>query len=410
MVCNSACANKEILPYHLGLILIVVANVAFHTEGSMLLYIMMCIIAIFMISFTDLSKYGVAILKEKCVRYLTLVYLMYTFYGILFLRKGTYNWDFMLFSYALNVCLYITLRRIFLLRKWISSLSIPFILSSVIIITYLTIIERDFILVSQVETRVGNSLSGNVNTVGSALGIISFVLTACFSITKRKNVFYVLIPLFFIMLLTGSKKTVIVIVVDVLTIYVYARNKASAFLKFCLTFIVLVWVFLESPYFYEVLGKRMEDMITTMTGMGSGGYSHSTDAREGMILEGFKLFLDYPLFGGGMNYYSYASVKYSCYDYSHCNYTELLCNFGMVGFLLYYFPYVQNVLLLWKTRNLNWKESIFGIMWIVVSLALGWATVQFSDRCINYIPIIASYALIESNKRKCLFDNIMYRL
>ena len=396
-------ANK-VLPYQFGLALIMVANVVFHTERTIAIYLFMCAIAIFAIFIKELLTSGFSLLKEKCIVYLTILYAVYTFYGILLLRKGVYNWDFMLFTYILNICIYIALRHIFMQIKWISSISLPFIVSSIVIIVYLLLVEGRMIFVSQVETRIGDSMAGNVNTVASALGIISFVLSGYYSMTKRKKIFYALIPLLFFMLLTGSKKTVVVIVIDFFTIYLYARDKASSFLKVCLLSVLGGWLIIESPYFYDILGKRIEDMVATLFGIGHGVYSHSTDDREGMIAEALRLSFANPLFGGGMNYFSFASTKYSFYDYSHCNYTEILCNFGIVGFFIYYYPYFRNVMILWNNRTKYWMKSVFCILWIVITLALGLATVQFSDRCISYIPIIASYAMIESVRRQRLLN------
>ncbi len=399
---NYTDTNIKLLPYHVGLVLLVVANVAFHVEGSLGIYFSICVIAMSMITFTELYRHGFHRYKEPCTLYLTVLYGMYTLYGVLFLRKGTYNLDFMLFTYAQDVCLYIVMRHIFMQRNWATSLSVPFIISSIVIITYLLIKEHDMVFVAQAHQRIGGSLSGNVNTVGSSLGIMSFVLATYYGVVKKKEVFYVLIPLLVVMLLTGSKKTVFVAVLDIMAIYIYEKNKVSSFVKICIVGAFFIWIAMESSYFYDILGKRIDDMLTTMTGLGRGAYSHSTDAREGMIAEAFHLFLDYPLFGGGMNYFWYATVKYPMYTYSHCNYTELLCNYGIIGFLIFYIPYLTNSVSLWRTKDKYWKEHVFGITWLFLSLALGWATVQFSDRCISYIPIIASYAIIESLKAKRL--------
>ena len=186
----------------------------------------------------------------------------------------------------------------------------------------------------------------------------------------------------------------IIILIDLITIYLYYRAKASKLFLLLMAFLGIIWVVMNIPYFYSVIGGRIEDMMTTWLGIGHGHYSHSTDVREYMIVEGFRLAWDYPLFGGGWNYF--ASQTHSGYAYSHCNYTELLCNFGFGGFLLYYIPYFYNMYALWNKRQWNRPKATFGVMWLIMIVVLGWSMVQFSEICINYFPMVASFALLDS--------------
>lgn len=41
--------------------------------------------------------------------------------------------------------------------------------------------------------------------------------------------------------------------------------------------------------------------------------------------------------------------------YLHCNYIELLCGGGLIGFLLYYIMYIYIGVSLWKLRNIDKK-------------------------------------------------------
>ena len=392
--------NNRNLGYHISLILILVANTCFYTIDHIQTYEIVCIVGILISIFTCLQKKEVHFLADRGVGYLTVLYFMYTFYGLFFLRKNTYNWDMLLFTYVQNVCIYIVIRSYLKTGNLIKELSVPVIISLLYIMFYMYIENQEMILVAQVETRIGDTMSGNVNSVGRSLGILSFVLTLLYCKYKNPYIFAIVVPLVVLMLLTGSKKVIIILVLDILTIYVYSRAKVGGFIKVGLLLAVLFWLVMDNSYFYEVIGKRVEDMFSTFTGSGSGDYSHSTDDREGMLKEAFSLAWDYPLFGGGMNYYSYASKMYGDYGYSHCNYTEMLCNFGLFGFLIYYLPYFSHVRFFWKKRKANWSTFVFATMWLVMALFLGWAMVAFSGICINYLPIITSFAMIADMKER----------
>lgn len=386
--------------HYLSIILLIIASICFYNLETMSTYLTMCMGSMLLsIGATGFER-GFRIMQEKGIKYILLLYSIYTFYGLLFLRAGDYNWDFQIFSCVQSICFYFSCRHFFSFHDWYKKLAMPFMIGGLFVVFYIFTLQQEIIMMAQVEERVGEGLSGNVNTVGYSLGIVSFAITYYYCVTKKKWIFLALIPVLFMMLLTGSKKTVIIIVIDIMTLYVYGKAKVSSFLKLAILFSVLVWVVLEVPYFYEVIGKRIEDMYTTLTGSGSGDYSHSTDDRNGMISDAFRLGMNYPIFGGGMNYFAAASKMFGYYGYSHCNYTELFCNFGIVGVLIYYVPYFKNIRFFWRLRKQEWERSIFVILWLVMSLILGWAMVAFSGLSNSYMPIMASFAMMESVKLK----------
>lgn len=378
--------------------LAIVASICFYNLKTMNLYIGISFLSMAFSIIATYREHNLKILQENGVKYLTILYIVFTIYGTMFLRAGDYNWDRLIFTYIQEVCLYCSFRYFFSFPNWCKKITLPFVLGAAFSILYMFTLQQEQIFMAQVEERLGGDMSGNVNTVGYSLGIVSFVVVYYYCITKEKIVFFVLLPLFFMMLLTGSKKTFIIIVIDIFTLYVYGKAKVSSFVKLAFFASILLWAVFESNYFYEVIGKRIEDMYTTLTGTGGGDYSHSTEDRSGMISEALRLGFNNPLFGGGMNYFEATSKNYGYYGYSHCNYTELFCNFGLFGLLLYYIPYIKNIFYFWKNKKKDWQKTIFVVMWLVTSLALGWLMVAFSDICMSYLPIIASFAMLESSK------------
>jgi len=380
--------------------MLIVANICFYDMEHIVLYQGMCIFAMMVMLYTAVRNKELHFGGSRGVLYLTVLYTMYTIYGLFFLRADTYNDDRLIFTFIQCVLLYISFRHLLLSENWLRQLSVSFVISGLFCIAYIIAMEKDMIFVSQVEERIGDTLSGNVNTIGFSLGMLSYVVTYLYAKTKSKFILFVLLGLMAMMLLTGSKKTVIIIFLDIFTYYIASKERMSSFIKVLLFGSFIIWLIKDSPYFYEVIGKRIDDMFSTFTGDKLGDYSYSTESREGMIQDGFRLFQNYPIFGGGMNYFAFASVKYGHFGYSHCNYTELLCNFGLFGFLLYYIPYIKNIASAWRIRNRDRDKSMFIIFWLIMGVILGWAMVQFSELCIDYFPIIVSFALLDNLKSK----------
>ncbi len=199
------------------------------------------------------------------------------------------------------------------------------------------------------------------------------------------------------MLLTGSKRVAFFVIIMLVMAWPYAKKKLNVLLMVGIVIIAGLYAVFESGYFYNLIGYRFVDMYMQLTGRGSTAYYTSTNARMGMILEGFRVFLNKPLFGGGMGYYSSQSTTWGYYNYSHCNYVEMLCTFGLFGTIVYYFPFIRNIITLRKNRNVVEGTTVVSSM-LVLMLMIDWVAVSFLEICIYYLPITLSFALIERNR------------
>ena len=78
--------------------------------------------------------------------------------------------------------------------------------------------------------RIGDSLSGNVNVAGANFGILSiFMVYIC---EKQKKIFNWIILAFVVgvMLLTGSKMTLIILALDLVYFFINSKNKGVTLL------------------------------------------------------------------------------------------------------------------------------------------------------------------------------------
>lgn len=329
-------------------------------------------------------------------------YYLYDFFllRILFLQGGKFSWDSFFIRYIENISLYLAISSLFRCRG--ENIVAPFTIAGIMSIVYLIFKEGTEILSGGV--RIGDTLSGNVNTVGFNLGFISLLVTWQYCRNKKKKNLILLGILILFMLLTGSKKALLIVMLDVLLIFLYEKGHASRWLKLIVAITVGAYLIFNVPYFYEILGSRIESMFNTMFGKTSAvlnTYSYSTDMREEMIGEAFRLFLQKPVFGGGYN--AFMANTITRYEYSHCNYTEMLSSFGLFGTIIFYSKYVSNIKFILSNRLFKVPKyrniAFIGILLMIEMIVADWATVTFSGQCLGYLPVVFTCAALEYVRR-----------
>ena len=211
-----------------------------------------------------------------------------------------------------------------------------FLFSCLFIYTY-----RENIIAMNFNERFGYDF-GNVNTICSifAFGIM-FML---YIVLKNKRwAFLLLIPIAimaFCALITGSRWGLVSLIIGVL-ILVYQmvgkRYKIEFFAGFALLIAVLVGI-LQIPAFEEY---RKHFIILFDFFAGKSKQLGSTAVRTSMFLDGLKLWFKNIFFGYGANGF-FANTSYGMY--SHSSIIELLTNFGLIGFILFYLPIIKVLL------------------------------------------------------------------
>ena len=388
--------------YNIALCLFVFSSICLYNPEKVSTYIGVSLVVILVVAGANLSENKFYIRINKALEWDFVVYLMFTIYGCLFLAapEWPYNWDFMLFTAVLNIIVYWMFEHYFYGQSY-KELKQILTISLVAIIVYMLILEKDSL--GEVGVRLGDSLSGNVNTVGVCLGFLSVIYVYFVvntkserKIEKRVDIL-VMVAVFVLMLLTGSKKSIVFLIIDFVLLVSHSNNKALSFFYFFCLGVLSLYLVLSNEYLYSVIGSRVEDMIYSLFGIGKGKASHSTQDRAGMIAEGFRIFLQKPIFGGGEKYFAMASIKYGYYGYSHCNYTEMLCNFGLFGTLIYYLPILRNLHILISRRN-SIKLAKLGISLLVAKLVIDWMMVSYSDLSISCLPVMISFFIIDLDK------------
>nr|AKE80484.1 Wzy [Streptococcus suis]AKE80505.1 Wzy [Streptococcus suis]AKE80526.1 Wzy [Streptococcus suis]AKE80547.1 Wzy [Streptococcus suis] len=384
----------------MAIVLILVSEINFYTPESIKVYSVLTMIGMVISYSLGVQYFRYRVRLNHFIIWISVIYFMFCVYGIFFLRSGVFPIDSILYRYFENIALYLSISSI--LRKNYIKITLPFVLAGLFSIIYLISKEGADIISGGV--RIGGSLSGNVNSVGFNFGLVSSLLAWRYCITKNKHDMILFLVFVIFMLLTGSKKTLFFLLTNLFIFYYHNRHKAIIWLKVILSFFFLWILIFKIPYFYSIMGFRIEQMLMTLLGDSNTlTYSYSTDMREKMLVESLHFFLEHPIFGGGWNYFGLKTTLN--YDYSHSNIAELSVTFGLMGLFTYYARYIYNIYIsLNGLRDLaNKKKNNFSLLsFSLVStiLFIEWSAVTFSAQVFWYLPIIISCAMLNEILQK----------
>lgn len=105
--------NFEFKINALALILIIIANFCFYTSETINLYIIMTIAGCCIALVSNFKYFSFKIYKSNYFIWLTLIYLVFFFYGFYFLQSGKFLWDSFLIRYIENLSLYLSITGLF---------------------------------------------------------------------------------------------------------------------------------------------------------------------------------------------------------------------------------------------------------------------------------------------------------
>lgn len=228
-------------------------------------------------------------------------------------------------------------------------------------------------------TRYGADL-GNVNAIGMIL-CISSTFSLYFFIEDKKFRF---IPIFLtnsiVILMTGSRKSLILLIFSVIILLLSKVKRKNIVNKiniiiFSIIFVmILLYLVFNVPFFYQIIGRRMENLLKFV--LGKGTLENSINLRFLMIKHGWEWFKERPVLGYGLdNYRILLGKEIGKYTYSHNNIIELLVDIGIFGTVLYYFiqfNIIKNLYNISKIYNKPLAYSFIAILlgYMFISVAL----------------------------------------
>lgn len=251
-------------------------------------------------------------------------------------------------------------------------------------------------------------LSGEWARLGDAFGIVpngpamqmGFALMFCFvrmgtteGYERRYAVFAIWLVISIVA--TDSRKIVLASILAVVLFACYRNRRffdvrililAAPIVIACLLAVIFI------PFLSETIGYRFVGVFTGL--LGDGSVDMSGVERDYYRSTALMLFSRNPILGVGFEGFAayLESIGYWHVAYSHCNYTELLSNIGIVGLSVYYSMYLAILLGCLKEKKLSSFVRMSVIFILIVRLIVEYAQVVFID-VDNYVVLLVLYGL-----------------
>jgi O-antigen ligase len=176
----------------------------------------------------------------------------------------------------------------------------------------------------------------------------------------------VLVAIYIIVFYSGSRSALVWVLAILGYFFASFFNKnlfLSIFLAIALTGPIILAAFLIFP---EVEIFSRITILFDEVAM-RGGKESSFLTRSNMIKEALSMWMDSPIWGNGNEAFR---VQSGYGSYSHCNYTELLANYGLLGLTLFYLPIGIGLFEAWKMRLSANDEVRKQAIWLMICFAL----------------------------------------
>lgn len=219
------------------------------------------------------------------------------------------------------------------------------------------------------EERLGSEITGNAN-IFSALFMYSGVFAAWQCVYSKNNslkitngVFLAIILL--VMVISGGRKTIVSVIACLALFFFLKKDIKYRNKYFRNTIIALVSIFVifyaifNIPLLYNMIGARFEGLFTMF--MGGGAHVGGDEMRSIIFRMAYEGWLNAPVFGYGIDSFKYYNLNETGhFYYAHNNYVELLFDIGIIGFIAYYWIFINIFKRLKRLPNSRYKFKVLG--------------------------------------------------
>lgn len=244
--------------------------------------------------------------------------------------------------------------------------------------------------------RLGTEIN-QVNILGMYAANTT-ILCVYYAMLKNKKYFYIIAILPFLVSLSSGSRTALAMCflgVILLMLLHHGTRKIYKGVLAALVVGVVFYYLLNLPFFDKTIERTVELLnIFSDTEL----IDHSAQIRFFMIDFGMDQFRKNPIWGYGADSARYLLNQVLYNTYLHNNYVELLVNYGLIGFLLYYSIFV-NILLkiipMLKGKN---PEAIAITVLLVIKLIADYGTVSYYDKT-TYLMLAVGLIVINYRKK-----------
>ncbi|HMM17385.1 MAG TPA: O-antigen ligase family protein [Petrimonas sp.] len=252
--------------------------------------------------------------------------------------------------------------------------------------------------------RLGANIGVNANSIGMNLVFGSLILLFIAKEQNKKILYILAVMLAVVSLFTGSRKGFVALVVGIALFYGIKNRgwKKIFFIVLGIGFAIALYkLIMENSALYEVLGKRVERFFISIF---TDDYvkDNSLTKREFFREYAFDMFKQKPIFGWGAEGFrnQMIYIDYQQKAFSHCNYTEILANFGIVGFLLYYVPFVKMLFSYMKiVRNDKNSINVLFLIFCILMFILDYGCVSYYNP-LTWLRYILVFSYLDIYKKE----------
>lgn len=253
--------------------------------------------------------------------------------------------------------------------------------------------------------------SFSANTVGMTAAFGSCLAGYCLIEKKIMSIgisgIVFLLDLIVVVLSASRKAILIVILAFVLYMLLKSRgNGAKLFFRLLIAMLVVLACFfaiMNVPFLYNMVGYRIESMIVGF--FGGEGADASTSTRMGLVEHGIDFFFMSPVIGhGGANFSALDAAYFNANRgyYAHNNFIEVLTDYGLIGFVLYYWIYILMIMhSIVKIKTLSSIQlAVFSLLLTLLIVEYGF--VSYYDRFFQVFLAMSYYVLLSNPSEETL--------
>lgn len=240
---------------------------------------------------------------------------------------------------------------------------------------------------SLTNVRLGDYFD-NVNGVGTYFATASTIgLFFAFFRSKKIEILH-LVPItlfFYLGVATGSRTFLVTFFVALISIIVFKFRKHKTIMLLSFISLIVVFLVLINMPFMTSLKIRFEKSFIALFSEGTNYQEMSSVTRVLWQKYGFYLGSKNILFGLGGNGFSVFS---GVGTYTHGNFAEIFCDFGIIGFSLYHSIYLISF---FDSIKANHYYKYYALSCLIMFLVRGFLGVDYYDKLTIFVLSLSLY-------------------
>ena len=258
----------------------------------------------------------------------------------------------------------------------------------------------------------------NANILGITTSL-SILINLYFILIMKEIKIYDLLIIFGIIILafSASRKAIVMAVIGTIVIIIFGfrmrMHKKTLFPYLFVVSAIIALIFVISNLSIFNLANDRIDSLFNFFSENKGNVDGSTLARMKLNEIGVDLFNSKPLFGYGIdNAKIYGNAYFHTTEYYlHNNFLEILANLGLVGFVIYYLPYI--IILYRLVRYWNSKSNYFIISFVlfVLTIIIDYGSVSYSSKQTIFLLLVMWFSTEKLKSEKlnfCYNSSLLY--